>query len=123
MKKAIRDRISRARGYIEDGGVLVQLPPAERKELQPTFLAEETYLEARVKEVMDRLPRHKELFTPPEVAFALSRSDRWVRERFKSNPRCFDVGNRTQVYLSIPRGEVSAEVRKMFRSPRLRAAS
>ena len=122
MKKAIRDRINRARGYIEDAGVLRPLPSVERKEPQPTFLSEETYLNARVQEVMDRLPRHKELLTPQEVAFALSRSDRWVRERFKSNPRCFDIGNRTQVYLSIPRVEVAAEVRRMFRSPRLRAS-
>jgi hypothetical protein len=122
MKKYIRERINKAKGYIEDGGVLVALPAVEEKPPTPTFIIEESFLEERVNEVLDRLPKHKGWFSPQEVAFAMSRSDRWVRERFKKNRRCFDAGNRTQVYLSIPRTEVAAEVRRMFRSPLLNAS-
>src|SRR6516225_2582779 len=99
MKKHIREKINKAKGYIEDGGVLVAVQAVERKPPTPTFIIEEAYLEERVKEVLDRLPKYKDSFKPPEVAFAMGMSDRWVRERYKGNPRCFDAGNRTQVYL------------------------
>jgi hypothetical protein len=121
VKKRIRELIE-GKLTNQDGVSLATWPAVERKDPQPTFLIEASYLEARVKEILERLPRHKELFTPQEVAFAVSRSDRWVRNRFGLNPRCFDAGNASKVYLSIPRVVVAEEIRKMYRCPMLRAA-
>ena len=116
MKSRIKKKIAAVRE-----AEMVQPLQAPRQPI-PAFLVEEAQLEARVADVFGRLPQYKTLFTPQEVAFALSRPERWVRERFKKNPHCFDTGNATKVYLSIPRVAVAEEIRKMYRSPMLRAS-
>ena len=123
MRKAELRAIIRQKMDQLDRGADRAAKPPDPKPPQPTFLLDESVLELRVQEVLARLSPHKELFTPSEVAFALSKSDKWVRERFRNNPRCFNTGNRTKVYLSIPRSEIAEEVRKMCRFPhRLRLA-
>lgn len=120
MKSKIKERIERARAKA-DGVVTLDGQVVPPPEPQPSFLIEEQYLEAQVGKVLSRLPMYKDMFTPQEVAFAVSRSDEWVRVRFKQNPRCFNHGNASKVYLSIPRDVVAAEVRNMIRNPRLRS--
>lgn len=114
MKKRIKEKIERTREFGITKEMVVPVPqPAESK---VALLLAEAVLARRVEDLLKRLPLHKDLFTPQEVAFAFSRSGRWVRERFRKNPLCFNVGSGSKVYLSIPRDVVAEEFRKMARS-------
>src|ERR1700733_5702746 len=98
MKTRIKNKIAAALD-----AEMMRAPQLPRQ-FEPTFLIEEAQLEARIEEIFGRLPSYKNLFTPQEVAFALAKPAKWVRERFKKNPHCFDTGNTgTRIFLSIPR--------------------
>ena len=80
----------------------------------PELHFEQADLDKHIAAILDQLP-NKEWFTPKEIANVIGRCDAWVRNRFRANPRCFNTGNGSKVYLAIPRDTLTDELRCMYR--------